>query len=1325
MATGSGLYFKQHHLISDAWSVILSGDKTFDYYWKIKKGEDLNIQEPSFIEYLDEEREYVTSKRFELNKAFWKTEMKMDPEFIYLKNRSGQYSTCAKRISLNISKDISLKITQLCQEKRVSILVLFIALFSIYINKITSNKRIAFGTTVLNRTNYKEKNTLGMFINTIPILLHLDYNMQFIDFLFSIACKWKSLLHNSHYPHDLLTEDYRNQHKTNEDLFDITITYQNAIHHHLEGFTEAKSYWYQYGYQINSLNLNISDRENLNSFVIDYDYLVELFTATEIEDLHLHLMHLLQNALDNPAKPLSDLELIPPAEKQRLLHEFNEPQMSLTSSNRLLHQFFEAQAFQNPDYVAIIFGEERITYGELNRTANQIARMLRRKGIKSNSIVGLLVKRSPEMVYGILGILKAGGAYMPIDPDFPRGRVKYILEDSCCDILLTNDFLIGNTTWQGEIVNFDAAWDIEDGSNPENLNCINDLAYVIYTSGSTGQPKGVMVEHRSIVNTVNWRIHHYHFTAGDVLLQIPPYNFDSSVEDIFSFLSAGAPIVMIEQEKRLDLVYLGKLITRHQVTHFLVTPLFYHTMLDEIAPGLTRLSSVTVAGENFHLNLVTKHFQKLPLVKLYNEYGPTENSVCSTVYQFSPQDREILIGKPIANCQCYVLSPDLNLQPVGIPGELYLGGTGLARGYVVNSELTAAKFVWVEDIGERLYRTGDLVKWTAEGNLQFIERADNQVKIRGFRIEPGEIEFQLINHLAVLETVVMAREDEDRNQYLCAYVVSDQRPTIAELKGFLFKNLPDYMIPSRFVFLDKLPLTPNGKIDRKALPAPASEPKVSYVPPENEVERKLVAYWQEILGNTQIGTMDNFFEIGGDSLAVIKILTMSYNEQWDLTVQDFYRHNNIKDLAAMIISRRQDEKSTVETRESSSIAKPNTGSLHGRLAAPVKLATPRTVRNLLLTGVTGFLGIHILFELLQQNDIRIYALVRGENRKSAESRLYELMKFYFPQIHPWALNQRIMVISGDITFEKFGLPEEEYRELQQKIDTVVHAAAFVKHYGDFEEFRRTNILGVQNILQFSKGKFLFHISTTSVAGDYAKQEQQNLYFNENNLDIGQNLGGNCYVESKYEAEKIILRYIQDGFKATILRVGNLTGRYTDGFFQINIRDNKFYLILKSLIELSTIPKSLAKKDAEFTPVDLCSKAIVKLLKVEESSGRTFHLMNQHGIKMKNLTKMLLEMGYKVDIVSDESFYKYLQDRLSHKDNAATLVGLVPDLQKGTLNYHASVKVDSRVSITALKQLDFEWPLTDEAYIKKVIAYMQSTGFIEKLPNDLPKEISRK
>lgn len=1255
------------------------------------------------------------------NKSFWQIKISIVPEFIHFKNRARGYSTLAKRISFIISEEISLNINQFCQEKKISILVLFITIFSIYINHITSNNNIVIGTTVLNRGNYKEKNSLGMFINTIPIFLQINRSVTFEKYMNYVSSNWKNFLHHSHYPYELIIEDYRKKYKIREELFDVSITYQNAIHHYPDDLHEIKSYWHPQGHQINSLNMHINHRENYNQYLIDYDYLIELFSAEEIESLHHHLMHILLDALNHPTKPVALIELMPPEEKHRLMHEFNPAPIYFPPQN--LHQLFERQAVQNPENTALIFGEQRISYRELNQRANQIAWMLRGKGIKQNSIVGLLVKRSPEMFYGILGILKAGGAYMPIDSTFPRKRVKYILENSCCDLLLTNDFLIGNTTWQGEIVNFSAAG-VEEISNPPQINTPDDLAYVIYTSGSTGKPKGVMIEHRSIVNTVNWRINHYHFNAQDVLLQIPPYNFDSSVEDIFSFLSAGATIVIIDQNRRLELIYVKELIVQNNVSHFLATPLLYNAMLDEIADGLGSLSSVTVAGENFHLNLVKKHFQKLPQVKLYNEYGPTENSVCSTVYQFAPDDEEILIGKPISNCRCYVLNNDLNLQPIGTPGELYLGGMGLARGYIDNPQLTAEKFIFVPEINERLYKTGDLARWTPKGHLQFIERIDNQVKIRGFRIEPGEIEFHLLRHPAIKEAVVVAGEDSAKNKYLCAYAVSAQRPAIADLKEFLAKNLPDYMIPAYFIFLDKLPLSPNGKIDKKALPLPANNPAVNYEPPENEVEAKLVAMWQEVLGITKIGTGDNFFEIGGDSLAVIRILTMSYSEHWDLSVQDFYKYSNIKELAALI-ARRQDERLNPEPQDCPKvIPAPGLKMFEERMTDSIKFTTPRTLKNILLTGATGFFGIHILFELLQMKDIRIYTLVRGLDQDKAESRLYQLVKFYFPQMDLQLLNRMVAVVNGDITDKRFGLPEADYMQLRQTIDTVIHAAACVKHYGDYEEFRKINVSGVQNIVQFSRDKYLIHISTTSIAGDYTKQQQPNLYFNENSLDIGQNHGKNCYVKTKFAAEQLVSQYMQDGLNATVIRVGNLTGRYADGLFQINIQENKFYQILKSMIELSIIPKSLAKVSADFTPVDLCSEAVIRLLKTQESSGKTFHLINHNYIQIKNLVDMLCNLGYKTDIVSDSLFYKTIQDLLDDQNSFEVLFGFIPDLEKGKLNYNHSVIIDSYYSVEALKQLDFNWPQVDQSYVEKVLHHMESVHFIKKGLKDYKRTLPR-
>lgn len=1288
----------------------------------MKNNRDIDsIQEPSFFENIETGKEYFGSKRFLNNKSFWQIKISIVPEFIHFKNRARGYSTLAKRISFIISEEISLNINQFCQEKKISILVLFITIFSIYINHITSNNNIVIGTTVLNRGNYKEKNSLGMFINTIPIFLQINRSVTFEKYMNYVSSNWKNFLHHSHYPYELIIEDYRKKYKISEELFDVSITYQNAIHHYPDDLHEIKSYWHPQGHQINSLNMHINHRENYNQYLIDYDYLIELFSAEEIESLHHHLMHILLDALNHPTKPVALIELMPSEEKHRLMHEFNPAPIYFPPQN--LHRLFERQAIQNPEKTALIFGEQRISYRELNQKANQIAWMLRGKGIKQNSIVGLLLKRSPEMFYGILGILKAGGAYMPIDSTFPRKRVKYILENSCCDLLLTNDFLIGNTTWQGEIVNFSAAG-VEEISNPPQINTPDDLAYVIYTSGSTGKPKGVMIEHHSIVNTVNWRINHYRFNAQDVLLQIPPYNFDSSVEDIFSFLSAGATIVVIDQDRRLELMYVKELIILNKVSHFLATPLLYNAMLDEIADGLGSLSSVTVAGENFHLNLVKKHFQKLPQVKLYNEYGPTENSVCSTVYQFAPDDEEILIGKPISNCRCYVLNNDLNLQPIGTPGELYLGGTGLARGYIDNPQLTAEKFIFVPEINERLYKTGDLARWTPKGHLQFIERIDNQVKIRGFRIEPGEIEFHLLKHPAIKEAVVVAGEDSAKNKYLCAYAVSAQRPAIADLKEFLAKNLPDYMIPAYFIFLDKLPLSPNGKIDKKALPLPANNPAVNYEPPENEVEAKLVAMWQEVLGITKIGTGDNFFEIGGDSLAVIRILTMSYSEHWDLSVQDFYKYSNIKELAALI-ARRQDERLNPEPQDCPKvIPAPGLKMFEERMTDSIKFTTPRTLKNILLTGATGFFGIHILFELLQMKDIRIYTLVRGLDQDKAESRLYQLVKFYFPQMDLQLLNRMVAVVNGDITDKRFGLPEADYMQLRQTIDTVIHAAACVKHYGDYEEFRKINVLGVQNIVQFSRDKYLIHISTTSIAGDYTKQKQPNLYFNENSLDIGQNHGKNCYVKTKFAAEQLVSQYMKDGLNTTVIRVGNLTGRYADGLFQINIQENKFYQILKSMIELSIIPKSLAKVSADFTPVDLCSEAVIRLLKTQESSGKTFHLINHNYIQIKNLADMLCNLGYKTDIVSDSLFYKTIQDLLDDQNSFEVLFGFIPDLEKGKLNYSHSVIIDSHYSVEALKQLDFNWPQVDQSYVEKVLHHMESVHFIKKGLKDYKRTLPR-
>lgn len=1307
----TAVFLKLHHLLTDGWSLALIIDYILENYLRYKKGKDkLNSLSPSYIEHIKAEQKYFLSKEFLKNQTYWSEKVNIIPEFISLKKKPAQCSLESKRKSYIFTKKITESINDYCKNRNVSIFILLIAIFSIYINRISLKRDLLLGTTVLNRSNYIEKNTVGMFIRTIPMRLYINPLLSFNSYVYYIYLEWKNILRNQRYPIEYIVKEYHERNKIIGELIDITINYQNAVLSSIKEFKKAKVIWEHCGCQNNSLNIHINNWQNLDKYQIDFDYLVDLFTESEIERLFHNLINILNEALANPNKPIPSFELLSKKDKKQLIYDFNRTRTYYSYQNIL--RLFEKHAKENPNNTALIFEGQRMTYRELNDKANQTAWMLMGKGVKPNEVVGLSVKRSFEMFIGILGILKAGGAYLPIDPKFPRKRIKDILEDSNCLILLTNKFIIGNTTWKGQIVSFTAVSSEEKRNNPNRRIHPEDLAYLIYTSGSTGKPKGVMIEHRSIANTIQWRTKYYRFTSEDVLLQIPPYSFDSSVEDIFSFLTVGASIVVIDQGKRLNMKHLGRLIADHRVTHFLATPLLYNAMLDDIADKLGALSSITVAGESVRMNLVKKHFAKLPQVKLYNEYGPTENSVCSTVYQFSATNDEVLIGKPISNCCCYILNQDHHLLPIGIPGELYLGGVGLARGYINNPELTEEKFIYIPAIKERLYKTGDLAQWTPDGNLQFIERIDNQVKIRGFRVELGEIESNLLKHQSINEAVVVLDEGDPNRKCLCAYFVSEEKVTAAELKEFLGKSLPDYMIPTYFVPLERLPLNSNGKVDRKKLPAPNRNQEENLVPPENPVEEKMVEVWREVLGVSKIGINDSFFDLGGDSLDVIKMITVTYNEHWDLSVQDYYKYKTIKKLADYIISKRQ-----ISANETEELNKVTDSADRKRLKRQslqkISFSRPRNVNNVLLTGATGFLGSHIIFELLQLDNIKTYVLVRGLDQEDARSRLYHRLSYYFPGLDWNLTDQKIIVMNGDITKGFLGLPEPDYQMLRQKVDTVIHSAALVKHYGDDQEFQRVNVLGVHNILKFSKNKYLTHISTISVAGDYTDQKRQDLRFDETSLDMGQKFDDNYYVQTKYEAEKVVLEQMRDGMDGTIIRVGNLTGRYSDGVFQPNIYENKFYQILKSIIEVGFVPDSMAETKIELTPVDLCAKAIVKLIMMEESAGNTFHVFNQNKIKVKDFLQRLHVLGYKTELIEARLFEKRIQKMIKKNEDLDSLLGIVPDLKDGKLNYSSTVTIGSQYSIETLKHLDFVWQRINSTYIKKIIKHMQSVAFIKK------------
>jgi len=645
------------------------------------------------------------------------------------------------------------------------------------------------------------------------------------------------------------------------------------------------------------------------------DYSADIFESSTIERMGEHFRLLLEQIVLDPQCPLQELQLLGPPERHYLLHELNATQAPYPQA--CIHQLFEEQVERTPQKVALVFEGQSLSYEQLNERSNRLAHYLREAGVQPDSCVGICIERSVEMVVGLLGILKAGGAYVPLDPGYPPERLAYMLEDSAPRVLLVHgatERLCRGLGSEAVLCNLDEdsqRWAECSARNPSAQGLLpSHLAYVIYTSGSTGRPKGVMVEHAGIVNRLLWMQAQYGLQESDCVMQKTPFSFDVSVWEFFWPLLQGAKLVVAKPEGHQDPYYLSELIGREGITTLHFVPPMLEAFLG--AADLTccaSLRQVMCSGQALPLALTQRFFEVLPGVRLHNLYGPTEASVDVSSFECCAQSALgcVPIGRPIWNTRLYVLDGALQPVPLGVAGELHIGGVGLARGYLNEPQLTEAKFIrdpFVE--GERLYKTGDLARVLSDGNIEYLGRLDDQVKIRGFRIELGEIESCLRESEGVQEALVVAREQAEGERRLVAYVVGQKQSAGAELidgiKAHLATVLPQYMLPSAYVLLEALPLTPNGKVDRKALPAPdASLSAAQYIAPRTDTEEKLAAIWREVLKLERVGIHDNFFSIGGNSLNLLHSLRdIKSTFDVELAVKDLFVDPNIEQIAKVI-----------------------------------------------------------------------------------------------------------------------------------------------------------------------------------------------------------------------------------------------------------------------------------------------------------------------------------------------------------------------------------------------------------------------------------------
>ncbi len=1198
---------------------------------------------------------------------------------------------------------------------------------------------IVLGTPILNRSNIKEKETIGMFISTIPIRINIDEKLTFKEFVEIVSKELMIYLKNQKYPYELILHDFRETHNISDLLFDVIISYQNASFDKTISLEDYKGRWHFNENQVESLALHINDRENEGQFILNLDYRVDVFAGDEIIKLHEHFMNIIEDAVDNPAKKIFELDILSEWEKNKLLYEFNNTYTNYPRE-KTIHELFQEQVERTPDNIAVVFGDKELTYRELNNSSNQVARVLRDKGVKPDTIVGIMVERSIEMMVGILGILKAGGAYLPIDPEYPEDRIRFMINDSKTKILLTQNSLTKKMVFDSELIFLDdKKLYYNNKTNLDNINSMSDLIYVIYTSGSTGQPKGVMIEHKSVCNFIYSIFSSYEkdINSKDICLNLANISFDVSVCEIFLPILFGAKLLLLPKENILDLSLLSKIILGNKVTFLYIPPSILSDLLNYFKKFQqeVNINKILVGVEPIKKYVLEEYIRLNKNIKIINGYGPTECTICSTFFKYYSEfgsdkyiddvkdllgdkskstnilKSNVPIGKPLNNYKSYILNKKHQINPIGVVGELYISGIGLSRGYLNKPELTNEKFICNPfNSSEIVYKTGDLVKWLPDGNIEFIGRIDNQVKIKGFRIELGEIEALLSSYPSIKQAVVIAKDNKDyANKYLCAYFVSDRKfndQDIRKLKLNMKKFLPEYMIPSYFIQILNLPITANGKINKQHLPDPSYNIINNNIEnPSNDIEIKLLEIIKNSLVIKNIGVSDNIFDFGVDSLILMRIVSMTSKYNWNLNVQDFYQFNNVKEIAKKI-------KLTIESPLSNSFD--TTNNILNEITNYVSntiITDEHQINNgdkiifnkVFLTGATGFLGAHILNILLDNSNAQIFCLVRDKNN-DFETRFLSILEYYFPDKYLTQINDRIHIINGDISLERFGLPQKSYEELGNKIDLVIHCAALTKHFGDDSEFNKVNLFGTKEIINFCdefKIK-LGYISTTSVSGDGLEQKIRNLKFTENDFYINQNILENPYIRSKFEAENIVLKALENGLDVAVFRVGNLTARYTDKKFQINKNENMFYNILKAIIKIGAVPDIMLDIALKFTPVDYCSIAILKILEKPIIENRIFHLVNHNVIKISELLQILKSMNITISVLHNYSFDQYRDYIL----NLNLMKEHSPE--EFMLNYmniffdNYMVEVRSEITIVYLKKLGFEWPHIDGSYIKYFI-----------------------
>ncbi len=878
-----------HHLILDGWSSPLLFQQVFALYNAFSRDSDIELKHtPPYRNYIA----WLQTQDMDRAQRYWEQALEgfTAPTPININgatavtNKESSY----KKLSVRMSENVTATLKSLARQHQITLNTITQGAWSFLLSKYSGEDDVVFGSIVSGRPAEMPgvEEMVGLFINTLPVRVRMSYESKVFDWLKQIQLQQIESRELEYSP--LVDVQKWSEVPRGLPLFESIVVFENYPSVDDEGnkpaFTiENESTREQTGYPL-TIGVETTGQILLNC-ILD----LSRYDADAVGRMLTHLQNILENIASEPEQKVEAISLLSDAEKQQIA-EWNKTEQEYPIL--CVHQLTALQSERIPDKVAVSFNEENITFAKLDQQANKLAHFLQQQGVQTGDLIGICMERSIAMIVAMLGIHKAGASYLPLDPDYPEQRIEFILADANVPLLLTDSALEEQLAGSNsKLVLLDQQWaDIESfPDNPPDSSVTPDsIAYVIYTSGSTGKPKGVQVPHRAVANFLSSMARQPGISEDDVLLAVTTLSFDIAVLELFLPLTSGARIELADRFTAADGVALLERIKSTGVTVMQATPATWRLML---AAGWEKADrfKVLCGGEAMPADLAKELAAHSNSV--WNMYGPTETTVWSTVYQIQDPQQPVLIGKPISNTKIHILDENMQHLPIGVAGEMYIGGEGVALGYLRRDELTEERFVKVgtnaED-SEKLYRTGDLVRYKPDGNIEYINRLDNQVKVRGFRIELGEIESILTDHLELHQAVVITREDSPGDTRLVAYYVSHQREEISvtSLRKHLRERLPNYMIPQHFVELESMPVTPNGKIDRLALPAPFHSGMIDggHVEPATENEKMLAEIWKDILDLDNISINDNFFELGGHSLLSIQVIAR-LKEQTGVTIE--------------------------------------------------------------------------------------------------------------------------------------------------------------------------------------------------------------------------------------------------------------------------------------------------------------------------------------------------------------------------------------------------------------------------------------------------------